>query len=699
MSTEEAGAPQSVSRSTPATGAVFVSYASEDAEAAARICSALRSAAIEVWFDQSELRGGDAWDRQIRERIHDCRLFIALISAHTEVRDEGYFRREWKLAVDRTHDMLERKAFLLPVVIDATPERGAAVPEKFHEVQWTRLPGGDTPPEFVARVARLLVPESSTPGARPPAGPASATIAAHAVPADTSRRATLLWPLVVAVLVGSALAYVLIDKAWVAKRVTLSQPVASTTPAVPPLSNAAAFAPPPHSIAVLPFVNMSGDKEQEYFSDGLTEEILNSLARINELQVVARTSSFYFKGEHVDLSTIAHKLNVASVLEGSVRRSGHTIRVTAQLNNAVTGFHLWSQTYDRNLTDVLAIQTEIATAVASALKVAILGDTAARIELGGTRNPAAFDAYLRGTQIHRNYRNGEDLQSSIAAYSDAIRLDPNYALAFAARAIAFEVFAWHWAAGTAATDSVAKGLTDANKAVALAPDLAESHLALAVILEGLSDLQRAGKEYERALALAPANARILMNSGNYAALLGRTEAGIDATSRAIALDPLNANIRIWLGYQLFIARRYSQAIAAYQDTLAVSPDNPYALGGRGWAHYLLGDYPSARSSCEAAADNVYSEVCLAITYDKLGRHADAQSALAKLRASRGDAAAYNCAQVYAQWGNVTAALEWLSTAMRLRSPWMEFLKTDRLLDPLRKEPRFQAIERELKFPD
>jgi TolB-like protein len=152
---------------------------------------------------------------------------------------------------------------------------------------------------------------------------------------------------------------------------------------------------------VLPFVNMSGDKDQEYFSEGLTEELLNSLSRINELQVAARTSSFSFQGEHPDIATVAHKLNVAAVLEGSVRRSDHTIRITAQLINAVTGFHLWSQTYDRDLGDVLKLQTEIATAVAEALKVTLLGDVSARIELGGTRNPAAFDAYLRGLKLAR----------------------------------------------------------------------------------------------------------------------------------------------------------------------------------------------------------------------------------------------------------------------------------------------------------
>jgi TolB-like protein len=187
----------------------------------------------------------------------------------------------------------------------------------------------------------------------------------------------------------------------------------------------ASFSPPPHSIAVLPFVNISGDKEQEYFSDGLTEELLNSLSRINELQVAARTSAFYFKGEHVDLSTIAHKLNVASVLEGSVRRSGRTIRVTAQLNNAVTGFHMWSQTYDRDLGDVLALQADIANAVTEALRVSVLGDQAARVELGGTRNPAAFDAYLRASQAYRGGLDKQGLQDAIVGYSEAIRLDPD----------------------------------------------------------------------------------------------------------------------------------------------------------------------------------------------------------------------------------------------------------------------------------
>src|SRR5207302_2017334 len=243
-----------------------------------------------------------------------------------------------------------------------------------------------------------------------PAAPGSAATPLTRERVATPWRSKQALPMVLAVVVAGALAYFGIDKFWFSKY----QASPPTPPAAPASAAPAAFAPPPHSIAVLPFVNMSGDKEQEYFSDGLSEELLNSLARINELQVAARTSSFYFKSKDADLATIAHKLNVASVLEGSVRRSGHKIRITAQLNNAVTGFHLWSQTYDRDLSDVLALQTEIANAVASALKVTLLGGVATKIEAGGTRNPAAFDAYLRAAKLDREGQNDKDLQAAIA---------------------------------------------------------------------------------------------------------------------------------------------------------------------------------------------------------------------------------------------------------------------------------------------
>jgi len=201
------------------------------------------------------------------------------------------------------------------------------------------------------------------------------------------------------------------------------------------------FAPPSHSVAVLPFTNLSGDPKQEYFSDGMTEELINALSQVDALKVIARTSSFSFKGKETDIGTIARKLNVAALLEGSVRRSGNKVRITAQLIDAVNGFHLWSREYDRPLNDVLALQTDIATAVAHELQSELLGSEPSRIELGGTRIPAAFDAYLRGAKAYSARADAKDCQTAIAAYTEAIRLDPGYAKAFAARALALNELA------------------------------------------------------------------------------------------------------------------------------------------------------------------------------------------------------------------------------------------------------------------
>ena len=253
------------------------------------------------------------------------------------------------------------------------------------------------------------------------------TVAARQTPAPSAaakappRRGALL---AVAAITVAVLAYIVADKFWWSQHVAGRPVVAAAASATIATPEARSFSPPPHSIAVLPFVNMSDDKGQNYFSDGLTEEVLNSLARLNELQVAARTSSFSFQGEHPDITTVAHKLNVGAVLEGSVRRSGNTVRITTQLVNGVTGFHLWSETYDRDLKDVLKLQTEIANAVASALKVTLLGDVAARIELGGTRNPAAFDAYLRGQKAHSAAHSDKEYEPAIAAFTEAVGARP-----------------------------------------------------------------------------------------------------------------------------------------------------------------------------------------------------------------------------------------------------------------------------------
>ncbi len=681
---------------TEPSHAVFLSYASQDAGAAQRICETLRTAGIEVWFDQSELRGGDAWDQSIRKQIKTCALFIPVISHTTHDRVEGYFRLEWKLAVDRSHLISADQAFLLPVVIDDTRDDDERAPERFREVQWTRLPGGVTPAAFVERVRRLLSGEPAL-GPSTTASTAARVSAARTTPkavlTSWRSKATLLAPIALVVV---ALGYL------AASRLVLSRHGADVGTAAPPAVQsvpASAFTPPPHSIAVLPFVNMSGDKEQEYFSDGLTEELLNSLAAINELQVAARTSAFSFKGKDTDIGTIARKLNVGAVLEGSVRRSSHTVRITAQLIDAVTGFHLWSKTYDRDLGDVLKLQTEIATAVADALKVTLLADTATKIELGGTRNSAAFDAYLHATKA-ADAGGGKNYLIAAAAYTKAIHLDPNYALAFAGRSFVQSVYASQSAARAEVRQYFDKALADAHQAIALAPDLAEGHLALGFYLaNGALDLKQALDEFERARALAHGGATILRVSGVFAIMAGRTEAGLADLRRAATLDPLNALTHHLLGFGLYLAHRYEEARASNAEAIRLDPELLRAYEYSGLTDYQLGNLAAARATCEARPNYWGTQWCLALTYQKLGRHADAQAAVAKIQAMQGDTAAYQYSTIYAQWGDTPKALEWLETAMRLRDPGLSLLKCDPLMDPLRKEPRYQAIERDLKFPN
>jgi TolB-like protein/DNA-binding winged helix-turn-helix (wHTH) protein len=527
-----------------------------------------------------------------------------------------------------------------------------------------------------------------------------AVVAPPPLPVGRSRRSAVLGGITLAAVIVAGIA---LGAFWRVRHLQVTSARVSGKTEVLVTPALTTFAPPRRSIAVLPFVNISGDKEQEYFSDGLTEELLNSLSRINELQVAARTSSFYFKGKDVDLPTIAHKLNVASVLEGSVRRSGTRIRVTAQLNNAVTGFHLWSQTYDRDIGDVLQLQTEIATAVAAALKVTLLSDVGAKIELGGTRNPAAFDAYVRASSAYWSQNADEqNALAVIAGFTNAIRLDPEYALAYADRSLAFSDFALHFARGPALLDYFHKAHADARKAIALAPELAEAHLALAGLLQISLDFAGAITEFERASALAPGNARVSRDYGVFAVSMGKTEIGLAAAHRGVVLDPLNPETHYSLGGSLALARRYDAAIASFTNAKALSSTDPFvALFVDGWiglSYYLTGNFATARSAC-GKADQYLSLICMAITYDKLGQRTDAETMLAKLQASRGDSGALAYAMIYAQWGDRVKALEWLDRATRLHDPWLQYVKVSALFDPLREEPHFQAIERELKFPD
>ncbi len=335
----------------PARQAVFLSYASQDATAAARICADLRAVGVEVWFDQNELVGGDAWDGKIRRQIAECALFVPIISAHTEARLEGYFRLEWKLAAQRTHTMADEKTFLLPVVIDATRDTEAKVPAEFKAVQWTRLPpspslrrtgrpagyagqGGEEQegPErdearaaFCARVVKLL---GGAPALQPLPGPVPASAptapaSSPAAPVSVPRRS----PAISWILLATVAAAVAVGVYFTRR----PAPAAAASPATtvePKASQPVAAVIPEKSIAVLPFANLSPDAENAFFADGMHDDLITALAKIRDLKVISRTSMLPYKTGERNVRKIAADLGVATILEGSVQRMGN--RVTAR---------------------------------------------------------------------------------------------------------------------------------------------------------------------------------------------------------------------------------------------------------------------------------------------------------------------------------------------------------------------------------
>jgi len=507
---------------------------------------------------------------------------------------------------------------------------------------------------------------------------------------------------IVAGLVAVGLGYLVLDKFY-GSRHSVAVQAPETQRETAPAALTAAFNPPPHSIAVLPFVNMSGDEGQEYFSDGVSEELIDALSHVVALQVCARTSSFTFKGKNVDAGTIGRKLNVAVILDGSIRRYGNTVRITAQLVNATSGFQIWSQSYDRDLRDILALQTDIASAVAQEMEVKLLGDEPPKMEAGGTHNPDAYDAYLRGKQIEVTAQDLAANRQALAAFDRAIALDPNFAAAHAQRARALRYMAWFSTEPTAIRDIKTQARQAAERAVALAPDYADAHMVLGwhILVQTFLDLGAAAREIDRAMALAPGSAAVLDGYAGFQGILGHHDAALAAMRRAIRLDPQNSRYRENLLANLSFARRFEDVLVAAQDVRAMNPQSYYAGIYSATSNLALGHPELARQTCESPATPLDEDdrlQCLALADHALGRTAQANKELAELQARKGEIGAAEYAAVYAQWGDSAAALHWLATAARVNPPSLHKLKVDWMFDPIRSQPQFQALERRLNFP-
>jgi TolB-like protein/cytochrome c-type biogenesis protein CcmH/NrfG len=662
--------------------AVFLSYASQDTEAARRICEALRAAGVEVWFDQSELRGGDAWDQKIRREIRDCALFIPLISSNTTSRPEGYFRLEWALAEQRAHMIARNKAFIVPVCVDATPESAADVPESFVRVQWTRLPEGATPPSFAGRIRHLIQPELAAASTPAPPPPASASIsagvphAAHAAAHASKKSRTLLLLVAAAVLIAAGI--FALDRFVLSKR-------------------SVAEASPEKSIAVLPFVDMSEKKDQEYFSDGLSEELIDLLAKNPDLYVPARTSSFYFKGKSEELATIAQKLHVANVLEGSVRSSGSRLRVTAQLIRVDNGYHLWSETYDRDSSDIFKVQDDISSAVVAALKVKLLSTPEANGRQ--TTNADAHSQYLVGREL-LSRGNWKLAPAAAEAFRRAIRLDPNYVAAWAGLARALHDAAEDMPPAEQ-TAQRREALASAEKAVALGPQVADGYVERGYLRTwNLRDFAGADADYQRARALAPEDTNVLRGYiGSVLYPTGRIEEGLSLAQQVLKADPLNSGAWRSVGFMQYQHGDFPAARESLQRSLDINPDQSNSAAFVVYSYVVEGKPALALPWVERSANEVFREQAAALVQHDLGHQPEAQRNLDVLIARWANNAAYQIAEVYARWGDKDAAFHWLDRAEQQRDGGMTLLKVDLLLKSLHGDPRYSALMRKMNLPE
>jgi TolB-like protein len=560
------------------------------------------------------------------------------------------------------------------------------------ESQWIDLGNDGTEAAFAKLV--IAVRHKLAPARAIQPGP-SPDLAPSVRPAAMLRKS---WLLVAALaVVGVALAWFWIDRLRSAPGIASSgQSAASRAPGTPMPAAPAAFAPPPHSVAVLPFTNLSGDSKQDYFSDGVSEELINALTHIDALEVIARTSSFSFKGQNLDIATIARRLNVGTILEGSIRRSGNTVRITTQLINGVSGFHMWSQDYDRDLKNILALQTEIATAVAEQLRVRLLGNEAAKIGVGGTQNPNAYDAFLRGMQL-ADAAGGDEAEhrASLAAFDRAIALDPNYAAAYGRRAVALMDIRSASDDSTIREDLRSQAKAAAERAVLLAPERADAHTALWwVRAVGYFDFRDAAVEIERALLLAPGSVKTQQALAIHSDWLGHHDLAIEAGRHAVRLDPQNYEARMILVSVLNHARRFDEALVAAQEAKAINPEAKNVRSLFAASYLGLGQLDLARRTCEQPP----LHWCLALVYHAIGNPKAADTELEQLKAMSGDSDAFRYAEIYAQWGDTAKALQWLSTAEKLSDPLLPDLKTAWLLDPIRNEQQFKALEARMNFP-
>jgi TolB-like protein/DNA-binding winged helix-turn-helix (wHTH) protein/Tfp pilus assembly protein PilF len=457
----------------------------------------------------------------------------------------------------------------------------------------------------------------------------------------------------------------------------------------------AAHAP---SIAVLPFADLSPNKDQEYFSDGLADELMNDLAKVPGVKVVARSSAFQFKGKNEDLRSVGRKLGVANILDGSVRRESNRVRIMAELIKADDGFQLWSATYDRNVEDVFGIQDDIARATMAALQVKLVGTSGGTgIPSEGTPKSEAYQAYL---QAQAFFGSGEDkgtLERALSSADEAIKLDPNYAPAWALRSYVRTMMA------TLNITDMADGYNlarqDAKRAIALKPSVATGHLALGWIQMMYDwDWEQAESSLKKAADLEPGSVEVMRYRSSLLRILGRQDEAIELYKKVVALDPLRARSYSSLGGQLYSAGRYDEAKVMLQKALELNPQKERDHSIRGQILLAQGHPEHALAEFEQETSGMWKLFGEALAYHSLGRRHDSDAALGTLVDTRAYDCAFQIADIYAFRREPDKAWEWLDRAYRQRDGGLMFLKIDPLLEALRRDSRYADLLKKMHLP-
>jgi TolB-like protein/DNA-binding winged helix-turn-helix (wHTH) protein/Tfp pilus assembly protein PilF len=455
------------------------------------------------------------------------------------------------------------------------------------------------------------------------------------------------------------------------------------------------------SLAVLPLKNLSGDPAQEYLADGMTEELIGRLTGIHDLRVISRTSSMQFKDSKLSVPEIAKALNVDAVVEGSVMREGDRIRVHAQLIRGATDEHFWSAIYDRDLRDVLTLQSDVAQAISEKVQVTVNGKEHERLVAARQVSPDAYQAYLKG-RYYWNKRTGDGMQKAEQHFQQAIDSDPTYAAAYSGLADCNSGLAWHGFESPA--ESLPKAYAAARKAIEIDPESAEAHASLGLVLSHRWDWVDAEAEFRRALELDPRYANAHHWYGDYLSIKGRHEEALAEASRALERDPLNLMISTWVGLRYYLAHNYSGAIEQNRNTVQL--DSNFAA-----AHLLLGeDYNQAGFQSEALTELTKAASLsggsplytaqVAVAFAAAGRKRDALRIAHELEttATKRYVSPYGFSQIYATLDDKENTFKWLLTAYDDRAVWMAYLAVDPIFDRYRSDQRFKDLLRRIDLP-